>query len=310
MDEFELINRYFLPLSSPEGQYLKNDAAVIVPKTDLEYVISTDTLIETVHFVGDESPKSLAQKALRINLSDLSAMGAAPEFYSLALSIPKNNAENFLRSFTKGLKIDQNFFNIKLIGGDLTSTPKLITITINIIGSVPLNKSISRSGGMEGDLIYVTGKLGLSNIGLLNLGKKNNEFLESQKKYVLPEPRVKFSVLIRDYVTSMIDISDGFLQDASHLAQGSNMEFVIDLKKIPLPQIKSLNKNQILKSALTGGDDYELLFTSPPNFQQILEKLAKKNKIKLTNVGFLKKGQNGYITCNEKKLNVNSYKHF
>ena len=84
-----------MPLSSPEGQYLKNDAAVIVPKTDLEYVISTDTLIETVHFVGDESPKLLAQKALRINLSDLSAMGAAPEFYSLALSIPKNNAENF-----------------------------------------------------------------------------------------------------------------------------------------------------------------------------------------------------------------------
>ena len=100
---------------------------------------------------------------------------------------------------------------------------------------------------MEGDLIYVTGKLGLSNIGLLHLNEKNNQFSESQRKYVLPEPRVKFAGLIRNYVTSMIDISDGFLQDASHLAQGSNTEFVIDFKKIPLPKIKSLNKNQNFK---------------------------------------------------------------
>lgn len=310
MDEFDLIHKYLLPLSSSEGQLLRNDAAVIRPKRNIEYVISTDTLIERIHFTGKEIPKLLAQKALRTNLSDLAAMGADPEFYSLALSIPKKNASRFLKSFSQGLLIDQKLYKIKLIGGDLTSSPNDISITINIIGSVPLNKSVPRDGGNEGDYIYVTGNLGLANIGLLNLSNKDKQFSISKKKYYLPEPRIKFASLIRNFVTSMIDISDGLLQDASHLAKGSKMEFAIDFNKIPLPKIKALSKKKILESALTGGDDYELLFTSPPRFKIKLENIAKKNNIKLTRIGNLRNGKNGEVTYKNQIMNVISYKHF
>ena len=196
-----------------ESQFLSNDGAVFKPKLDLDYVVSTDTIVEKIHFKGNEPPDLIAKKALRTNLSDLAAMGADPEFYSLAISLPKTNAKNFIKSFAKGLIEDQKEYKIKLLGGDLTCSTDIITITINIIGTVPSGKSISRSNAMVNDLLYVTGVLGLSNIGLLNLNKNDNQYSEAKLKYYLPQPRVKFSASVRDFVSSMIDISDGFIQD-------------------------------------------------------------------------------------------------
>ena len=127
-----------------ESQLLSNDGAVFKPKLNLDYVVSTDTIVEKIHFIGNEPPDLIAKKALRTNLSDLAAMGADPEFYSLAISLPNTKARSFIEKFAKGLKEDQKEYKIKLLGGDLTSSTDIITITINIIGTVPSGKSISR----------------------------------------------------------------------------------------------------------------------------------------------------------------------
>ena len=172
MDEFDLIKKYFVPISSIESQFLSNDGAVFKPKKDLDYVVSTDTIVEKIHFKGNEPPDQIAKKALRTNLSDLAAMGADPEFYSLSISLPKAKSKSFIENFVKGLKEDQKKYKIKLLGGDLTASSQLITITINIIGTVPSGQCISRSNSMVNDLLYVTGVLGLSNIGLTKSKEK------------------------------------------------------------------------------------------------------------------------------------------
>ena len=310
MDEFDLIKKYFVPISSNESQSLSNDGAVFKPKKKLDYVVSTDTIIEKIHFSGEESPDLIAKKALRTNLSDLAAMGADPEYYSLSISLPKIKAKNFIKNFVKGLKEDQKEYKIKLLGGDLTSSPDLITITINIIGTVPRGKSLSRSNSEVNDLIYVTGILGLSNIGLLNINKKDRKYSQAKLKYYLPQPRVNFSSSIRDFVTSMIDISDGLVQDCRHLARESNLEFVINLKNLPISKINLLSYEKRLNSALIGGDDYELLFTSAPEYKEKINKIAKIHGLKVTNIGYVKKGNNGQVTSNNKPINIDAYKHF
>ena len=310
MDEFDLINRYLAPISSIESQFLKNDGAVFKPKINLDYVVSTDTLVENIHFQGNEAPELIAKKALRTNLSDLAAMGADPEFYSLSISLPKVKAKNFIKYFTKGLKEDQEEYKIKLLGGDLTAAPDLITISINIIGTVPNGKFLSRSNSNVNDLIYVTGVLGLSNIGLLNLNKKDKKYSEAKSKYYLPQPRIEFSSSIRDFVSSMIDVSDGFLQDCGHLARLSNLEFAINLKKLPISNIDLLSYKERLNAALIGGDDYELLFTSPPSYKEKITKIAITHGLKVTNIGFVKNGNNGSVTSNNEPMKMDAYKHF
>ena len=165
MNEFDLIDKYFKPLTNIVGRNLKDDAAVFSSSRKEDFVISTDTLVQKIHFVGDERPDVLAKKALRVNLSDIAAMGAKPLFYNLSLSLPKKIAHNFIYYFSRGLRSDQKKFGVYLIGGDLTSSEQIV-ITISIIGSVPKGKSISRSGARDGDNLYVTGILGLANIGL------------------------------------------------------------------------------------------------------------------------------------------------
>ena len=310
MDEFDLIKKYFAPISSTESQNLSNDGAVFKPKKNLDYVVSTDTLVEKIHFIGNESPDQIAKKALRTNLSDLAAMGAEPEFYSLSISLPKAKSKSFIENFTKGLKEDQKKYKIKLLGGDLTASSQLITITINIIGTVPSGKCISRSNSMVNDLLYVTGVLGLSNIGLLNLMKNDKKYSIAKLKYYLPQPRLQFSSSIRNFVTSMIDISDGFIQDCRHLARLSNLEFAINLKHLPISDIDLLSYEERLNAALIGGDDYELLFTSPPVHKEKINKIAKFHGLQITNIGYVKNGKNGQVTSNNRPIKVDSYKHF
>ena len=310
MDEFELIKKYLLPISSIESQFLSNDGAIFRPKIGLDYVVSTDTIVEKIHFKGNESPDLIAKKALRTNLSDLAAMGADPEYYSLSISLPKAKANDFIKIFAKGLKEDQKEYKIKLLGGDLTASIDIITITINIIGTVPSGKCISRSNARVSDLLYVTGDLGLSNIGLLNINKNDKIFSKAKLKYYLPQPRIEFSSSIRDFVSSMIDISDGFVQDCGHLARSSNLEFVINLKNLPISNIDLLSYEQRLNAALIGGDDYELLFTAPLMYRENINEIAKIHNLRVTNIGYVKSGKNGQVTSSNRPININAYKHF
>ena len=276
MNEFDYIDKYFRPLTNKFALNLKNDAAIFNQKSSFDLIISTDTLVEGIHFFGNEDPADIAKKSLRVNLSDMAAMGAKPIFYNLSLSVPKIKASQFIPKFAKGLQDDQEIFDIKLIGGDLTSSLKHINITITIFGETSKGKSIPRDGAKIGDCLYVSGILGLSKIGLDNYNSNFKELQEAKRKYLLPQPRVDLGISLKNIANSMIDISDGLVQDATHLAKNSKLTVELNLSKIPLPNIKKIDKKLILDSALYGGDDYELLFSCNPFYESFLVKLSKK----------------------------------
>ena len=312
MDEFDYIKKYFKPLTNHIARGLRDDAAVYKPLSNHEIVITTDSLVEGVHFFGSESPINIAKKALRVNLSDIAAMGAVPLFYNLALNIPKNKVEYFIPDFAKGLNEDQDKYKIKLIGGDLTSSSKKIHITISMFGHLPFGEAVSRSNAQVGDFLYVTGKLGLSKIGLENFFSKPTLFIEAKKRYILPEPRVEIGTLLRKIASSMIDVSDGLVQDSLHLAFNSGLSLEIDISSLPLPICSTLNHNDIIDCALYGGDDYELLFSSKPRDEELVKNLSLKTNIEITKIGLFHNSKNNKLTFkNTKKKPKNlSFKHF
>ena len=294
MNEFDYIEKYFQPLTSDEAGSLKDDAAIFKQKSDYDLIISTDTLVEGIHFFGHENPKDIAKKCLRVNLSDMAAMGAKPIFYNLSITVPKNKASNFIPKFAQGLCEDQLLYGLNLIGGDLTSSLQHINITITIFGETLSKKSISRNGAKIGDQLYVSGVLGLSKIGLDNFISKSKCFVSAKKRYLLPEPRIDLGISLNKIANCMIDISDGLIQDASHLAKNSNLSVVLDIEKIPLPSL-NLKKNLLLEAALYGGDDYELLFSCNPIYEKTLKKISLEKNIAITNIGFFEIFNKDYI---------------
>ena len=311
MNEFDYIDKYFKPLTNKFALNLTNDGAIFNQKSSFDLIISTDTLAEGIHFFGNEDPADIAKKSLRVNLSDMAAMGAKPIFYNLALSIPKNKASKFIPKFAKGLKDDQEMFDIKLIGGDLTSSLKHINITITIFGRTANGKSVPRDGAKIGDCLYVSGLLGLSKIGLDNYNSNLKKFQDAKTKYLLPQPRVNLGISLENIANSMIDISDGLIQDATHLAKSSKLTVELDLSKIPLPIIKQLDKSLILNSALYGGDDYELLFSCNISNENLVKKISKKMNLKLTKIGFFKEFKKNYLEFkNNNSKPKSSYLHF
>ena len=310
MNEFSLIKNFFSPLVDKEALNLEDDAAIIQSLKNDDFVISTDTLVEKIHFFGTEKPELIAKKSLRVNLSDLAAMGAEPLYYNLSISIPPKKSRSFIKAFSKGLELDQNLFDVRLIGGDLTSSKDVIVITISIIGKVPSGKFVSRRGARNGDFLFVTGILGASKLGLNNFDKKSKNYDFVKKRYLLPEPRINFGLKVRDYANSMIDISDGLIQDAGHLARLSNLELDLDFRNIPLTKIKHVSYKKILNAALYGGDDYELLFSSSPNNEKKLFQIANDLGLNLSKIGKFRKGAAGKIFYNTKEVKNESYMHF
>ena len=311
MDEFDYIEKYFRPLTNKVAKNLLNDAAVFKQRSSFDLIISTDTLSEGIHFFGNEDPSDIARKSLRVNLSDMAAMGAKPIFYNLSLSIPKEKAKLFIPKFAKGLKEDQEIFGLKLIGGDLTSSLKYISITITIFGETSNNKSIPRNGAQKGDFLYVSGILGLSKIGLDNFSSTNIEFNEAKTKYLLPQPRINLGSSLTDIANSMIDISDGLVQDGTHLAKNSNLSIELNLSEVPVPKLKKVDKKTILESALYGGDDYELLFSCNPSKDIFLNKLSSETDIKLTKIGFFTEYKDVYLKFKDSTSKPkNSFLHF
>ncbi len=311
MNEFDYIEKFFKPLTNQFALNLSNDAAVYNQKCSHDLIISTDTLAEGIHFFGNENPVDIAKKSLRVNLSDMAAMGAKPVFYNLSLSIPKHKASSFIPKFAKGLEEDQKIFGLKLIGGDLTSSLKFINITITIFGETLNNDSIPRNGSKLGDSLYVSGTLGLSKIGLDNFNSKKNEFAEAKKKYLLPQPRIDLGISLKKIVNSMIDISDGLVQDATHLAKNSNLSIELEICKVPVPIIKKLDKKIILNSALYGGDDYELLFSCNSSNEDHLKKMSSELNVNITKIGIFKKFYKEFLYFkNNFSKPKNSFMHF
>lgn len=294
MDEFERIAQLFAPLSSDEsGAFrLTDDAAILSPSAGHSFVFTKDCIIESVHFIGDESPTLIAQKLLRTNLSDLAAMGATPRAYMLGLMLPRATSRSWFLSFTQGLAIDQKKFGLSLIGGDTTTGSALLTLSLTMIGEMK-HHPLLRSGAKPNDDVYVTGTLGDSTLGLQLLKKTracSNKDYQTYlaRRYFLPEPRIAIGQALCGLATAAMDISDGLMQDALHIARASGCALMLHAETLPLSdaacELLKDDKSR-LEIIAAGGDDYELLFTAPLSAREAILQLAHIHQTPITRIG-------------------------
>lgn len=288
-NEFNRIDRFFKPLTQKmSGAFaLSDDAAQLDVKNLDNLVVTTDTIVETIHFLGTESARSIARKLLAVNLSDLVAKGAKPYAYSLSLGLPSYIADDWVSEFALGLKNMQDRFDIHLLGGDSIHSPDKIVLTVTAIGCVGSHGMIKRSGASVGDDIYVTGTIGDSALGLMAAKHElTSEFLED--RYYHPQPRIEYLETIRNFATSSMDVSDGLIGDCKKLMQASGTGAHINLSRVPLSsevsRLVSIDE-ELMYAAMTGGDDYEILFTIPSQRSSELEYHLIENQLSLTKIG-------------------------
>lgn len=271
LSEFDLIKKYFNHNITSENSgvavAIGDDCAVLDIPNGYQLAVSTDTLVSGIHFFADVDPYRLGYKALAVNLSDLAAIGALPKWISLAITLPEID-ELWLSEFSRGFFALADKFNVILVGGDTTKGP--LSITISVKGLVSCGKALLRSGAKAGDLICVSGALGDGGVGLACKTTKTG--VNNQQVFIdaleLTEPRIELGLLLSGWASSCIDISDGLTQDLLHILKASSCSAELHLQNLPLStsllnelKLCTISDDQALQYALTGGDDYELLFT-------------------------------------------------
>ena len=263
MDEFELIHRYFSH-HAPDGGVLLgvgDDGAVLAPTPGTQQVQVIDTLVEGVHFPADFSPADVGYRVVAVNLSDMAAMGAKPCWMTLALSLREAD-EDWLEAFAEGIYAAAAEHDVRLIGGDTTRADQVVA-TIHMTGEVEEGAAIRRTGAMPGDTIWVTGTLGDAAGGLegLKSGRLDRELLS---RYARPSARVNYGAKLVGIASAAIDVSDGLLDDLGKLLDASGVGAEIDIGRLPVSTALSANfdEDTCRHFALSGGDDYELCFTT------------------------------------------------
>ena len=273
LGEFDIIRRFFATRASRSDVLLGigDDAAVLNPRADRKLVLAMDTIVEGVHFLKNTSGFDVGFRALAVNLSDLAAMGAEPSWMSLSLSLPDANAA-WLEDFARGLFDLADRYDVQLIGGDTVRGPMVITVQVG--GWIECDRWLTRSGAQPGDHVYVTGTLGDASAGLATIRDRINSTEASylQQRFLSPEPRIAAGRALRTMATAAMDISDGLLADAAKLCEASHCGIAIDVDALPLSKElqASFNEDDRLTHALSGGDDYELLFTASATHVQQL----------------------------------------
>lgn len=318
LGEFELIERYFSALTEgASGLVLGvgDDAAVTVLEPGEQLVTCTDTLVRGVHFLEDTAARDIATRSLCVNLSDLAAMGAVPRWFTLALTLDGAD-ESWLESFAGGLADLSRRYGCALIGGDTTRGPLCISITA--LGVVPAGRYLRRGGARPGDRVYVTGCLGEGAAALALLqGRLDCEAAESarlRQRFHAPTPRLAEGLLLRDLASAAIDISDGLLADAGHIAAASGAGICIDLECLPLARVAHASGEDLLNWALSGGDDYELCFTVSPENVTAVDDLIRAGRLDAHPVGRVVEGAG--VACYDRgKLwtppsPMGGYRHF
>lgn len=291
--EFELIARYFAPLAAPGAFGLLDDAAVIAPPAGADLVVTKDALVAGRHFFADDPPDTIARKALRVNLSDLAAKGARPLGFLLALALPEDWKEPWLARFAEGLAKDVRRYHVPLLGGDTVATTGPTTLSITAFGAVPAGTMVRRSGARPGDLLYVTGEIGLSTLGLMDRLERAPALSlplrrRSRRRYLVPEPPVAFAAAVREHATAAMDVSDGLIGDARKLASASGAGLEIDVARVPFPAECAAPGRQdrtLLEALLTGGDEYQVLAAVPPDRANSFELAAVAARIRVTAIG-------------------------
>jgi thiamine-monophosphate kinase len=294
--EDSLIAHYFRPLATDPGAFgLVDDAAVLKAQGD-DIVVTTDAIVEGVHFLAQDPPDTIARKALRVNLSDLAAKGATPAGFVLTLAL-RDADEAWLKPFAHGLGEDAALFSCPLLGGDTVSTPGPLMISITAFGRVPAGKMVRRSGAKPGDRIVVTGTIGDAALGLgilkggaaaaaLAGDAAASEMLIG--RYRVPQPRNALAMAVRDHANAAMDVSDGLAGDLTKLCTASGVSAVIDAQSIPLSAAAAalLARGTVdMEAIVSGGDDYEILCAISENRLDAFAQAAGLAGVAVTSIG-------------------------
>jgi len=287
--EFAFIARHFRPLAGPAALGLSDDAAVFLPPAGRELVVCADAMVSGVHFLPTDPPDTVARKLLRVNLSDLAAMGAEPLGYLMTVSVPPDLPPDWFEGFGAGLAIDQAGFGLSLLGGDTTSTAGPLVLSLTIIGHVAPGTALRRNGARAGDGVWVTGTIGDGALGLACLtGGLTDRTGHLAGRYRLPQPRL--GLKLAGVVHAAIDVSDGLVQDLGHLCRESGLAARIEAALVPASDAARLAGPDWLERRLTGGDDYELLLAVPPVAEAALLAAARATGIPVTRIGVFEAG--------------------
>ncbi|MBR1200325.1 thiamine-phosphate kinase [Bradyrhizobium sp. AUGA SZCCT0240] len=322
--EDSLIARYFRPIATDPGAFnLDDDAAALKPDGD-DIVVTTDAIVEGVHFLPDDPPDTVARKALRVNLSDLAAKGAVPAGFVLTLAL-RDTDEAWLKPFAAALGEDAAQFGCPLLGGDTVSTSGPLMVSVTAFGRVPSGKMVHRSGAKPGDRVLVTGTIGDAALGLAVLGGGKVHAAVSDAaardllvgRYRVPQPRVVLAEIVRDHAGAAMDVSDGLAGDLTKLCGVSGVSAAIDLEKVPLSDTARdlLSRGIVgIETLIAGGDDYEILCTVAEDRVDAFVQAAQGAGVAVSSIGtvlagsgapkFLD-GQGGEIV-----LKRRSYSHF
>jgi len=282
--EFALIDRYFRRATRHTVQGVGDDGAIVRPTPGCELVVSTDMLVAGTHFLADADPEDLGWKTLAVNVSDMAAMGAQPLWALLAAALPEAD-EAWIERFAHGFFACADSFGIDVIGGDTTKGPRNFCVTI--FGEVPTGVALLRSGAKVGDEIWVSGHPGRAALGLAHLQGRavpgEPALTDCLAALHRPEPRVALGLALRGLATAAIDVSDGLLADLGHILEASGVAATLQPAVLPAPTFDR-------ECYLSGGDDYELVFTAPPARHAEVEALAANLALPLNCIGRIETG--------------------
>jgi thiamine-monophosphate kinase len=323
--EDSLIARYFRPLATDPGAFALSDDAAILRADDADIVVTTDAIVEGVHFLPDDPPDTIARKALRVNLSDLAAKGAVPSGFVLTLALPQA-AASWLEPFARALGEDASAFACPLLGGDTVATPGPLMISITAFGRVPAGRMVRRSGARPGDLVVVSGTIGDAALGLDVLKRgavaaalAGNPAAQAAlvARYRVPQPRNALAAALRDHADAAMDVSDGLAGDLAKLCAASGVSARIDLGSLPWSAEAALLlacgavSPELLVS---GGDDYEVLCTIPGQQWPAFAAEAGQARVVVTAIGTVLAGASAprFVDAqgHEIALQRLSYSHF
>ena len=323
MDEFDLIAKYFTDISPDtvvKGQSVTlgvgDDCALLKVPAGMQLAMSMDTLVAGRHFPLDAKPYDIATRAIAVSVSDLAAMGALPVAFTLGLTLPEADSE-WLKAFSAGLKVQAEHYGMALIGGDTTRGP--LSITVQVHGLLPEGRALQRSAAQVGDGVFVSETLGNGAAALAVIENKisvnDDQRSELLEHFYQPDAQIMLGMDLLDLAHAAVDISDGLLADAGHIAKASKVAIDINVDQLPLSEtIRQLfSSSDAITMALSGGDDYQLCFTAPPEHFESLQTLATQLGLLITQIGEVRDGEG--VSCinsqgEQVKLTSSGYQHF
>ncbi len=315
LGEFDLIAKYFTRTVTRAALGVGDDCALFAPAAGMQLAVSSDMLVEGRHFLSTVAPDRLGHKALAVNLSDLAACGAKPLAFTLALALPRVD-EDFLAGFARGLLALADSSGCELIGGDTTQGP--LNLCITVFGEVPRGEALLRSGARAGDDLYVSGTLGDARLALEafrgSVALAGDAFERVRTAMERPQPRVALGLALRGVATSAIDVSDGLLGDLAHVLRRSSVGAEVEVDALPRSEVLRAMPEALQRTCtLAGGDDYELVFTAPPQHVEHVSQAARIAQVAVTRIGRIVAGAGLRLTdCHGRDLpnTFGAFDHF